>query len=238
MLIPDLCPKCGHEPPSGASFCNQCGTAIVSGVKASHSDLSVEPTSRVTWYVAGALILGLILVITYTLYGPIRSAISEPSPPSPAGSPIGASSVDLSTMTPRQAADRLFNRVMAAAERGNNTEVVNFLPMAIRAHEMIEGLDADGKFHLVLLNLQASLNKNALISAREILAESPKHLLGLVGAADASLALGDTASARVFYQDWLDAYDSEIVKKLPEYIDHRVILETKEMTARALLGKD
>ncbi len=184
---------------------------------------------------AGALILGLILVITYTLYGPIRSAISEPSP---TGSPIGASSVDLSTMTPRQAADRLFNRVMAAAERGDNTEVVNFLPMAIRAHEMIEGLDADGKFHLVLLNLQASLNKNALISAREILAESPKHLLGLVGAADASLALGDTASARVFYQDWLDAYDSEIVKKLPEYIDHRVILETKEMTARALLGKD
>jgi len=206
-----------------------------SGVKANRSDSSAEPTSRVTWYVAGALILGLILVITYTLYGPIRSAISEPSP---TGSPIGASSVDLSTMTPRQAADRLFNRVMAAAERGDNTEVVNFLPMAIRAHEMIEGLDADGKFHLVLLNLQASLNKNALISAREILAESPKHLLGLVGAADASIALGDTASARVFYQDWLDAYDSEIVKKLPEYIDHRVILETKEMTARALLGKD
>lgn len=206
-----------------------------SGVKANRSDSSAEPTSRVTWYVAGALILGLILVITYTLYGPIRSAISEPSPTGP---PIGASSVDLSTMTPRQAADRLFNRVMAAAERGDNTEVVNFLPMAIRAHEMIEGLDADGKFHLVLLNLQASLNKNALISAREILAESPKHLLGLVGAADASLALGDTASARVFYQDWLDAYDSEIVKKLPEYIDHRIILETKGMTARDLLGKD
>ncbi len=141
-------------------------------------------------------------------------------------------------MTPRQAADRLFNRVMTAASAGDDTEVRNFLPMAIRAHEIVEGLDADGKFHLVTLRLQGSLNDAALASAEEILAEQPNHLLGLAGAADASLALGDSASARAFYQRFLDAYDSEMVKDLSEYGDHGALLPTMRATAQTLLGNE
>ena len=173
--------------------------------------------------------VGLILVVAYPVYGPGRVSLGPP----PAVAPAGASSVDLSSMTPRQAADRLFNRVMTAASAGDDTEVRNFLPMAIRAHEIVEGLDADGKFHLVTLRLQGSLNDDALASAEEILAEQPDHLLGLAGAADASLALGDSASARAFYQRFLDGYDSEMAKDLSEYGDHGALLPTMRVTAQA-----
>jgi hypothetical protein len=183
---------------------------------------------------AGALMVGLILVVAYPVYGPGRV---DPPPPQ-AAAPAGTSTVDLSTMTPRQAADRLFNRVMSAASAGDAAEVSNFLPMAIGAHELVEDLDADGKFHLVLLRLQGSMNEAALATAEEILAEQPDHLLGLAGAADASLALGDSASARAFYQRWLDAYDSEMAKGLSEYDDHSALFPTTRSTAEALTGND
>ncbi len=192
------------------------------------------PASQAVWYMAGALMVGLILVVAYPVYGPGGASPGLP----PAAAPAGASSVDLSSMTPRQAADRLFNRVMTAASAGDDREVINFLPMAIRAHEIVEDLDVDGKFHLVTLRLEGSLNDDALASAEEILAEQPDHLLGLAGAADASLALGDSASARAFYQRFLDAYDSEMAKDLSEYGDHGALLPTMRATAQALLGND
>ncbi len=238
------CPGCGHEPPAGARFCNQCGAALAAGAKptrayagaATRTDPLNEP-NRALRYMAGALIVGSVLAVAfaaYLAYRPDGAAGGRP----PAAPAAGASSVDLSTMTPREAADRLFNRVMTAAEAGDADEVRNFLPMAIRAHEIVNDLDADGKFHLALLKLRGSLTEDALASAEEILEEQPDHLLGLAGAADASLALGDSSSARVFYQRWLDVYDSEMAKDLSEYRDHGEYLRTTRGTAQALLGSD
>ena len=232
------CPECGHEPPAEASFCNQCGAAMGAGALAGGSARRTGPASQAVWYMAGALMVGLILVIAYPVYGPDRGDSPPPPVPPPAAPAGGASSVDLSTMTPRQAADRLFNRVMSAASAGDVAEVTNFLPMAISAHEMVEELDADGKFHLVTLRLQGSMHEDALVTAEEILAEQPDHLLALAGAADASLALGDSASGRAFYQRWLDAYDSEMAKDLSEYRDHSALLPTHRATAQALIGND
>ena len=241
-----VCLKCGHESAAGARFCNQCGAAIVAvggasngvgattaGAPTAGAGSSPGPASQAVWYMAGALMVGLILVVAYPVYGPSRDT---PGPASTA--PAGASAVDLSSMTPREAADRLFNRVMTAASSGDVAEVTNFLPMAIGAHELVEDLDADGKFHLVLLRLQGSLNDEALSAAEEILADQPQHLLGLAGAADASLALGDSASARAFFQRWLDAFDAERAKNLPEYSDHSGIFPTMRVTAQALIGND
>ena len=58
-----------------------------------------------------------------------------------AGPLAGPAGVDLSSMTPREAADRLFNRVMTAVAADDSTEVVSFLPMAIRSLELAEPLD-------------------------------------------------------------------------------------------------
>ena len=191
--------------------------------------------NRVVWWTAGALVLGLILVIAYPLYGPGRSATP---PPVAAGPVTGAASVDLSSMTPREAADRLFNRVMTAVAADDSTEVVSFLPMAIRALELAEPLDTDGKFHLVLLRLTGQFNAEALEGAEEILSEQPNHLLGLAMAGDASIALGDSGSARAYYGRWLNAYETETGKDLLEYRDHGPMFPEMRVTAEALGRND
>ena len=198
--------------------------------------VGVDSGNRVAWWMAGALLVGLILVIAYPVYGPGRSA----TPPAPvaAGPLAGPAGVDLSSMTPREAADRLFNRVMTAVAADDSTEVVSFLPMAIRSLELAEPLDTDGKFHLVLLRLTGQFNSEALEGAEEILAEQPNHLLGLAMAGDASLALGDSASARAYYGRWLDVYETEASKDLLEYRDHAPMFPEMQAMAEALGGND
>ena len=224
------CQGCGHQPPAGARFCNQCGSAM--------GGSPIRPASsgnQVAWWMAGALLLGLIMVIAYPVYGPGRPAAPSPAAAGPAG---GAASVDLSSMTPREAADRLFNRVMSAVSANDDTEVVRFLPMAIRALELAEPSDIDGKFHLVLLRLTGQFNAEALEGAEEILAEQPNHLLGLAMAGDASLALGDSTSARTYYGRWLEAYETETAKDLLEYRDHSPMFPQMQITAEALGRND
>ncbi len=230
------CTECGHEPPPGARFCNQCGTplGVVARGKDAYTGATGQP-NRALRNVAGAVLAGSVLVVALAVYLAFRPS-GEAGAPSPTGPATGVSSVDLSTMTPREAADRLFNRVMTAAEAGDAGEVRNFLPMAIRAHEIVSDLDADGRFHLVLLKLQGSLSEDALASARQILREHPNHLLGLAGAADALLALGDSSGARATYRQWLGVYGSEMAKDLPEYRDHGEYLRNARGTAEVLLG--
>jgi predicted negative regulator of RcsB-dependent stress response len=141
-------------------------------------------------------------------------------------------------MTPREAADRLFNRVMTAVSANDDAEVQFSLPMAIAAHGLVQSLDTDGQFHLVLLQLTGQFNADALAGAEEILSEQPNHLLGLAMAGDASLAVGDSASARAYYQRWLDSYESETAKDLLEYRDHSAMFPQMEATAEALAGND
>jgi len=179
---------------------------------------------------AGALMLGLILVIAYPVYSGGGADAPPPVATGSAARPAGVPP-DLSAMSPREAADRLYNRVMRSVAAGDSADVVFALPMAIAAHGLAEPLDTDGKFHLVLLRLTGQFNVEALEGAEEILAEQPNHLLGLAMAGDASLALGDSASARAYYARWIDAYETETQKDLLEYRDHETMFP--EIRAKA-----
>jgi hypothetical protein len=206
--------------------------------KGAHSKASqgnAEQGANIGWWMSGALMVGLILLIAYPVIGPDRQGSTPAQAPSGA---TGAAAVDLSSMTPREAADRLFNRVMTAVSTNDSTEVVSFLPMAIRAYELAEPLDADGTFHLSMLHLTATLDEEGLADAEAILEELPDHLLGLAAAGDASLALGDTASARVYFTRWLDVYDVEIARDVPEYRDHTQMIPGMRARAEALVGND
>ena len=55
-------------------------------------------------------------------------------------------------------------------------------------------------------------------------------------AGDASLALGDSASASAYYKRWLDAYETETEKDLLEYRDHGLMFPSMRVTAEALAG--
>ncbi len=236
------CSGCGHKPPAGARFCNQCGTAMpgaaVLGAATGASPTVIHASgNRLPWWMAGALLLGLVLVIAYPVYGPGRASAPPPVASGPAAGPAGGPAgrpPDLSSMTPREAADRLYNRVMTAVAVDDSTEAGTFLPMAIAAFELAEPLDTDGKFHVVLLQLTGQFNAEALEGAEEILSEHPNHLLGLAMAGDASLALGDSTSARGYYRRWLDAYETESAKDLLEYRDHAPMFPEMQATAEAL----
>jgi tetratricopeptide (TPR) repeat protein len=147
----------------------------------------------------------------------------------------GPSSLDLTSMTPREAADRLFNRVMMAVEAGDSTEAAGFLPMAISAYEIAEPLNADGLFHLAMLKQTAGDFQGALEAALAGLEDNPDHLLNLAAAARASHALGDDAAARERYTRLLEAWDEETASGLVDYEDHPGQLPTLREEAEAFL---
>lgn len=158
-----------------------------------------------------------------------------PETTTPIGSPPGnPAAVDLNSMTPAQAAERLFTRVVSAAEQGDTAQAEQFLPMAIAAHDRAEPLDHDGLFHRAILERLAGESANAIATAERILADRPTHLLALATAAEAATDIGDTQMARDYYQRFLDAYDDEEGLDLVEYEAHSGMFAG--MRAAALLA--
>jgi len=167
------------------------------------------------WAATGTLALVVIAVLVVRDDG--REIIMSPPPAAPAGTLGPTSAIDLNSMTPRQAADRLFRRVMGAVEAGDQAEANLFLPMAIASYDLIEALSLDDRFHLSLLYAVAEDGPSALAVAEAGLAFRPTHLLCLAAAAEAALLLGDDEKAAGYYQTLVDVYDEEILAGLEEY---------------------
>lgn len=208
------CPACDAPTEAGDRFCTQCGAAV----RAKRTPFNVS-ANRVT--VAAGALLTVALIIAVVLWTAPGGA-PAPSPPAPVGqgSPTAlgpTSSVDLGSMTPREAANRLFNRVMTAVEAGNQVEANQFLPMALAAYELIPALSLDDRFHLSLLHAAAGDGASALAVAEAGLALRPTHLLCLAAAAEGALLIGDDARARGYYQTLVDVYEEESRAGLVEY---------------------
>lgn len=246
LLGPRPCPSCGGTPEIGARFCNHCGAPVGGAAapagpgRARRGGASAERasapgrSSRLVWGLSAAFVVVLAVMAALPILRRDTSAGLLPDGSAPfAGSGAGGTPPDLGSMTPRQAADRLFQRVMTAHEAGNTAEVQQFLPMAIQAHEMAAPLDLDGRYHLALLHNAGGDFETGLATARSILDESPTHLLGLAAAAEAAKGLGDPESARGYYQQLLDAYGAEVARGLPEYTDHAPVLEIARDSALA-----
>ena len=187
-------------------------------------------------WVAGAIALAAILAVT----SPMVRENAETTPPpakGAAGAAAGPGGVDLASMTPREAADQLFNRVMRAAAAGDTAQVMQFLPMATQAYDMARPLDADGLFHLALIHQLGGANQQALSVAEEALAVFPTHLLNLAAAGRSADALGDEDAARAYYRRLLDAWDQEMAKELPEYEAHANMMPDLRDEAEAYLDE-
>ena len=232
------CPSCGHQSQAGARFCNQCGGSLAAGAGQGAVPATAgtgdSPTANMGWWIAGALLAGLILVVAWPIYGPG----GQTPPPSPAQSPgaLGASAVDLASMTPRQAADRLYDRVMTAVSAGNQGEILGFMPMAIAAYERAAPLDADGVHHLATLLREAQRHEEAIAVSAQALNDAPDHLLLLSSAAEASAALDDESAARGYYQHILDVWEAEMAEDRPEYQAHELLMPMIRSAAEDFLS--
>ncbi len=212
------CPACSARSEVGDRFCTHCGEGLPSArgpSRAARPKVAIAG-ARLPWALAGGLALVVLVMLvvqpTNTSNG---SGATIPSPPPGTLGPTSA--IDLDAMTPRQAADRLFTRVMTAFEDGDRAQAELFLPMAIASYDRIGALTLDDRFHLSLLHALGGDGASALDVAEAGLAVRPTHLLCLAAAAEAALVLGDEALARAHYRTLVDVYEEEIGAGLVEY---------------------
>ena len=224
------CPSCGQTVPAGASFCIFCGAPLGRRRPAASAG-----GRRVLWasgVFAGVLVIGA----GYWALGRDEPA-DTPLPDPAAGLTSGAGAPpDLSSMTPREAADRLYDRIMRAASAGDSAEALAFLPMALDAYNLVVPLDADGHYHLSLLHALGGDYPVAREVADRGLADAPSHLLLLGAAAQAAAELGDNDGANAYFARFLEAWDSEQARGLEEYSMHAIPLAEMRQAAEARTG--
>jgi hypothetical protein len=139
--------------------------------------------------------------------------------------PISGRAPDISGMAPRERFDRLFNRIMQAAERGDSAEVERFTPMALGAYEQLDTRDIDARYHAAVLHLQVGELPRARALADTILVESPGHLFGYVIRGTAARLQNDPTTRRRAQRDFLTHYPVESAAKRVEYLEHKPVLD-------------
>lgn len=216
------CAGCGHEANPADRFCRGCGAAL-----AGAAARPAEP--RLPWIVAGIVSCIAIAAVVY-------AAGQRGGPPAPsmanagnsaagAGLPAGRAP-DISNLTPREQFARLNDRVMAAAEAGDSTTVINFWPMAAGAYEnLLPGdRDIDARYHMATLHLLVGQFPATLALADTIMSESPDNLMAWYLRGVVAEFQGDSAAMRAAQAAYASAFDAEMAKGNDEYVHHADML--------------
>jgi tetratricopeptide (TPR) repeat protein len=184
-------------------------------------------------------VVAVVLVVRFTAPDPNAApGMQGAAPGFGAGAPAGLDApAGPMGGTMRENADRLFNRVMSEREAGASDRVEFFVPMAIQAYQASGELDADGLYHLALLQNVAGQPEGALETANRILATAPGHLLALATAAEAAALAGDSTSAAGYYRTFLESYELERALSLPEYVDHARVIPEYRTAAESFLNR-
>jgi len=224
-----FCSECGTRFLPDALFCHNCGVSVDGRIVAAGPAPTFSPTLR--WGVPVAAI-GALIVLTFFRLGS-GNAAPESVPVTPLTG-TGMTAPDISSMSPAERADRLFNRVMSLSSEGKADSAAFFAPMAIAAFEALAPLSAHTRYDLGLVALVSGDARRAAAQSDSILLERPTHLLGLALAARVADARGDAAAGRAARQRLLGAEKAERAAALPEYTDHDADLRAALEQARKL----
>lgn len=200
----------------GAKFCHRCGTPAG---QSGRDDRALS--NALPWGVAAIALVALIALVAGQRIG--QTAVDDASQAQQSaatrdGGP--GQPPDLSTMTPADAAARLYDRVMSLHERGRADSVQLFAPMAIQAYEMIGNLDLDQRYDVGRIAAVGGIEDVTRAQADTILARHPNHLLGLILAGDAARLRKDADAERRFHDRLVAAAPAERAKQLAEYSTH------------------
>ena len=230
-----FCSTCGA--PKGASVCRKCGGAVAENARfcpGCGSGTGSTPgarADRTPWIIAGAALAGLlgVLLVMLTRTPSPRTAADEPTPPLESG---GGVPPDISNMSPRERFNRLYNRVMTAAQSGDEATVTRFTPMALMAYSQLDSFDADARYHAALLEVHTGNAAGPAALADTILTQHPGHLFGYVIRGTVARWQKDEKALKAAYAGFLQHYDAEMKAARPEYADHKTSLD--EFRAAAL----
>lgn len=246
-LAPDAelpCPSCGTPAEPDALYCVECGEPLRErpgkGLK-----------GYLPWILSGLALTAFAVAIAYFVQA--ETAPRRPGDPPTGGVISGGSGMmegvdpgaaqegdagaaaggmpsaeELAGMPPREAADRLFNRAMSLREQGDpGGRAAFFAQMGVRAYQRVppERVDADMRFHLGLLQIVQGDPAAASAQADTILAGEADHLLGLLLAARAAEAGGDSAAADRWRDSLATAAREADLDGRPAYRAHRNLIE-------------
>lgn len=214
------CTACGHAITRGDRFCRGCGIALAAG--------AVRPREpRAPWIVAGVLCCVAIAAVVYAAGQRGTAAAPTMANAGNVGGTLdGRRAPPLDDMTPREQFARLNDRVMAAAEAGDSTTVINFWPMAAGAYDnLLPGdRDIDARYHMATLHLLVGQFPPTLALADTILAESPDNLMGWYLRGVVAEFQGDSAAMRTAQAEFRRLFDAELAKGHDEYVHHAEML--------------
>jgi hypothetical protein len=211
---PRFCSDCGTKLNANARFCPNCGSPINGRTLPAPS----TPSSNALRWGVPALAVVALIVLSVIQFGSRGSGVD-----SGGQVPLGTGAVqgpDISSMSPDERADRLFNRVMRLSSEGKSDSAAFFGPMALGAIQALAPLNAHRRYDVGLVALVTGDVAAATAQSDTILAQRPTHLLGLALAARAADARSDPAASRNFRRRLLAAESAEKARALPEYADH------------------
>jgi hypothetical protein len=187
---------------------------------------------RTAWLVAGALcVLLLGAIVLKVMIGISAPATPDMANPGAGGAVPGAGGAeagpapDISRMTPRERFDRLFNRIMQAADERDTVQVQQFLPMALGAYGQLDSADVDARYHAAVLHVEAADAPCARALADTILSAVPTHLFGFMVRGEAARLEHDSAGLARARRDFLAHFDPEMRAKRVEYLEHAPAIE-------------
>ncbi|HEY2824638.1 MAG TPA: zinc ribbon domain-containing protein [Gemmatimonadales bacterium] len=226
------CASCHAGLTAGARFCHACGTPVAGRRVAS---------GLMPWIVAGGAVVTLIVVAIARLAPTAPAGGATQGAPVPvqapdAGAAAGGGAPDISSMTPRERADRLFDRIMTAGEQGDTARMRFFRPMALQAYAMLGAPDDHIRYDVGMIYAVLGEADSALAQAASIERNTPNNLLAIMVRIAVATGHKDQATVRRLYTRYLAAYDREIATKRPGYDEHRGALDAMRDEARRVAG--
>ncbi|HEX3233984.1 MAG TPA: hypothetical protein VHR41_07285 [Gemmatimonadales bacterium] len=128
-------------------------------------------------------------------------------------------------MSPKERFNRLYNRVMQAAQSGDEATVTRFMPMALMAYAQLDTVDADARYHAALLEVHTNNVDAARAQGDTILTKTPGHLFGYIILGTVARFRKDAKALDQAYSGFMKHYDAEVKVGRPEYEEHRRSLE-------------
>ena len=238
---PGRCSSCGASVGKDDLYCAECGEPL-------RPKPDKPLSARLPWILSGLALVAFAVAIAFLVQGeasprvgddPVTGGVisggggrmegEDPSgAPGPAEGGAMPSASDLAQMSPREAADRLFNRAMRLRSAGDSAGRAPFFArMGVRAYRQVPAAEVgpDLRFHVGLLQLVQGDVQAARAEADSILDAEPAHLLGLYLAARAAEAGGDGEAAGRWRDSLRAAAARADLDGRPEYRAHRALLE-------------
>ena len=231
-LVGAACAACKAPLTPGSKFCHRCGVPAVAGPAVAAGERSSSGLGNaLPWAVAAIAILSLIALAA----GQRFSRSPRPDAATAAATPLGGQprAPDISSLTPLERAERLYDRIMATVERGQVDSARFFLPMAVQSYQALAPLTIDQRYDLGRLGEATGDGALAAAQADTILRQQPQHLLGLVLSFRAARLRGDDASARRTLSQLARIAEQERRRQLPEYLLRQADIDSALAAARA-----